>query len=278
VRTFVYEQLGLSKPGFWADWRKRTIEEPEPEGYQADEEKAPEVSQGPTKYEPVKFQGDGPSKKKQFENMKFEQPAPPPPEKGHLIHPDWAKLLNDQADSWFKGRGRLSGSSMIDLMRSQDAFDNRNIAAMIRAQGDGNIDTQGVFKIMAQYWGQKQEQRDRARAARPFGTLEPTIFDQMVDIYYKTEPIYKPATLEVLTQGTTNLVAKKQGTSQGTSIGQLNVSQNGYVSSPLIPQKQAMQTLGQQLAARERLRITANKSLQGTGVMQRRALNMSIWK
>ena len=277
VRTFVYEQLGLSKPGFWADWRKRTIEEPEPEGYQADEEKAPEVSQGPTevsqgptKYEPVKFQGDGPSKKKQFENMKFEQPAPAPPEKGTKIGGDLAKLMDDQAKAWFKTYSRgYQGSNLIDGMRAEGARDNANIAFLLHARGQ--LYGASALKTIGEYFDKKIDADRRARANRAFGYGEPTNFDKMLDIFYRPKPPYKPPTYEILTQGTTTFVAKKLD----TTIGQLNVSQNGYVSQNLIPQKQAAHALGKMQPPRNSL--AANKPLQGNNpnIMKRAAIDMS---
>jgi len=243
VRTFVYEQLGLSKPGFWADWRKRTIEGPEPEGYQ--EEEAPEVSQGPTQYAPVKFHGDEPTAKKQFKNTEFQQEASTEVQKKNLkIGGPLAALMNKQSQTWFKENTLLSGFAMsaMGVMGAEKAIQNQQAAAFLRDKGQGEISYEGV-KSLTQFYGMKAKERAIARTNRPFGASEPTNFDKMLALFEKQKPIYTAPTYKILTQGTTKLVSQVPN----TSIGQLNVSQNGYVTNPTAPQKQARTTISGRL-------------------------------
>lgn len=233
VRTFVYEQLGLSKPGFWADWRKRTIEEPEPAGYQ-EEEEAPEINDPTKDYSLQEFQGDGPSKKKNFKNLEFGQENQQPSPSGGKVNTAWAPLLLAQSKAWFKSNPFMTSSNALDLIGLERAVSNREAAAFLMEKGPDGTGLRGLSEL-GKFYGEKAAQRAAARARQPFGSGMPTNFDKMLALLERPKPIYKPPTFEILTQGTSTIVAQLPD----YTIGQLNVSQNGYVTNTASPQKQA---------------------------------------
>ena len=233
VRTYVYEQLGISKPGFWADWRKRTIEEPEPEEFTPDEEN--EINDPSQEYHLAKWPEEKAAAKKDF-TTKFPEQAAAPASGGGGKHsgPAWAPILENQSKQWFKSNPLLTTNSTLSLMGLEKAIANQQAADMLYGKGEGGTGAAGLLAL-AQFYGHKAQERAIARSNRPFGAGEPTNFDKMMALVGKPKPIYKPPTYQVLTQGTSKLVAKVPS----STIGQLNVSQNGYVSSRLPPQKQA---------------------------------------
>ena len=231
VRTYVYEQLGISKPGFWADWRKRTIEEPEPDEYTKDEEN--EINDPSQEYHLAKWPEEKKTPKKDF-TVKFEQEqqaAGPAKKKGPQLA--WAPMLRNQGQQWFKTNPLMTADSM-SVAGLEKAIVNQQAADYLDGKGQEGLGFPGLMSL-AKFYGKKQQERANARENRPFGAGEPTNFDKMMDLVYKPKPIYQPPTFKVLTQGTTTLLEAVPN----YTVGQLNVSQNGYVTNPATPQEQA---------------------------------------
>jgi len=232
VRTYVYEQLGISKPGFWADWRKRTIEEPEPDEYTADEDN--EINDPTQEYHLAKWPEQEKAKKKDFTPMAMDMGTPQAgPDKSKRTGLAWAPLLENQSKQWFK-QNPLVGSSSLDLMGLERAMANKGAAEFLYGLGKGGTGYEGL-KNLAQYYVKKTQERAVARGNRPFGAGEPTNFDKMMAMLEKPKPPYTPPTFEILTQGTSTLTSKVPN----YTIGQLNVSQNGYVTNSVTPQNKA---------------------------------------
>lgn len=241
VRTYVYEQLGISKPGFWADWRKRTIAEPETEEYTPDEEN--EINDPSQEYHLAKWPEQKKTAKKDFAGMNMDMGTAAGGGGGKGKGIAWAPLLANQSQQWFK-QNPLVGSSSMDLMGLEKAIANREASTMLFGMGEKGKGASGLLAL-AQYYVAKTQERADARASRPFGAGEPTNFDKMLAMVAKPKPIYTPPTFEVLKKGTSVIVSKVPN----QTIGQLNVSQNGYVSNPMPPQKKAADMLSKAASA-----------------------------
>lgn len=237
IRRYVYEQLALSKPGFWADWKKRTVDESEEEPFQ--ELAAPPEMNRPSKEHRLgPFKGDPDAKKEKFKNDEYASPVTqeptkkPPPTKG------WIAMGNQAAEFWLKQNPLMdSGSSTIleSLEKHRRAQDLYRFQQYRISRGIKEHESQ----TMAQFIILRQRERDAARAKRPFGYGEPTNFDKMVDLLHKPKPPYTPPTFEVLKQGTTQWVQQVPN----WTVGNLNVAQNGYASNPTAPKNQAKAAL-----------------------------------
>ena len=232
VRTYVYEQLGISKPGFWADWRKRTIEEPEPDEYTPDEEN--EINDPSQEYHLAKWPEQEKAAKKDFTPMAMDMGTPQAaPQKGKAPQLAWAPLLRNQGQQWFKSNPLMTADSM-SVSGLEKAIVNQQAADYLDGKGQEGLGFPGLMSL-AKFYGKKQQERANARENRPFGAGEPTNFDKMMDLVYKPKPIYQPPTFKILTQGTTTMLEQVPN----YTVGQLNVSQNGYVTNPATPQEQA---------------------------------------
>ena len=257
VRRFVYQQLGLSKPGFWADWRKRTVDEPEPSEFQ--EEKAPEKSQGPSlyvPYPPVKFQGDKPTPKKgSFKNMEFAQEVKPKTKRQPRWFPfDWASMLEGQSKPWFKANQLLKTDSMSRAMLRL-AVEKQRSADFLRSKGEKGKGWDGLKNLNKFSAALNVERVGRNQALKQFGQVEPPNFIKtQEELKYRSKnSVYTPPKYQTSPPGARFVVSDY-------TAGQPVASQNGYDN----PQKQAAKGLADRMLV-ERLGRPATGSLSRSG-------------
>jgi len=228
IRTYVYDQLGLSKPGFWADWRRRTIKAQANEDLPDDEQA--EKSDLPTNDNDLEMPTVEKGNPKKFKNMEFMQEAQAEaPKQRKWV--DWyskpmGKMMQASADKIWKGNPLWTSTSSLNLMSMQTAVFDERVAEASRAG-------ENVFAAIVRLSAESHKWEAKVRADKPFGSLGETNFDKMLRLLQTRPHTVKPAPdytvkyTSVSSGGSTVAKAAPPETTQGN----LNVGQNGYVST-----------------------------------------------
>lgn len=239
VRTYVYEQLGISKPGFWADWKHKRDKE---EAGEEDDFSLPSIERQEWKPKTPDFKnyewGDV-QKRKPLEMDEMDMGGGgggAPTGRGSAAA---TKQFKNQLNSVVANSGKylsqahpiLSGSSS-NLLAAEKIGTSYALsqAFALALQKDPHA---MLNKVATEYYFNKANAAAVARDNIPFGHGLPTQFEQMQAALHKEKPKVKGNTKGVSVQQVQKQQVKqtpqlKTAVPQKT---QFNVKQNGYSSS-----------------------------------------------
>ena len=236
AREAVYNQLGLSKPGFWVKQQRRLRgeEDDSDEGYDPLQQTAPQYQELDA-YKPKKWDwGQPPAKKKQAQLGYMDMGTMAQggkPGTGATRRALNTQLLTATSNVW-KSLGKAhplvtaSSSNMLMTEKYSTAY------ALSQAYGAALRDNPmaDMGKVATEYYFNKANAAAVSRANVPFGHGEPTQFEKMQAMLAKPKPIIKGNTGS---KGVQQAKAKQapQLKSASQNKTQFNVKQNGYASS-----------------------------------------------
>lgn len=240
TRTYVHERLGLSKPGFWADWKYRR------NGEDADGEEEdfslPSIQQqewDPTTPESKNYEWEQVQKRKPLEMDEMDMGSGGGGATTGRGSAAATKQFKTQLNAVVANSGKyLSQAHPIMSVSSSNLLAAEKVATSYALSQAFAIALQKdphamLNKVATEYYFNKVNAAAVARDNVPFGHGLPTQFEQMQSVLSKEKPKVKGNTKGVSVQQMQQQKIKQmpQLKTAVPNKPQLNVKQNGYSSS-----------------------------------------------